>query len=471
MKHLIAALATCAVVISTYGIGSASAATSGSAFGHRFAHHASLPSLPPPPPCTISWTGTSGTGLWTDGGNWDLGRAPGILDVVCIESGTMTPVVLKGGGDPVKVAALEISGMGHSLTIDSPDSLTISGMFGPSIVSSVVIGGSLVNEAPSALLLTGTGVITDSPPAAPGILSNFGTLQLDSAMCVSWGATLYNAGSLLLASDDMIWNCASGTGTLSNAPSGTISKTLSTGGASSIDLSFNNSGTVKSLAGELEITGSGTDTSALYTTSASGSVEFPTGTVRTFADGSNRIAGTGVVLDGAVLKGLDADDTLNIIGTLTWISGAFSGPGALSVAGFLKVTGSGTLGATLPVTNTGSLSVVTSGATVSLSGALSDPGKLTLCPTCELDVASLSLKKSSVTTLDIASTGAGAVTSGGTAALAGAIDAVDTGGFKPPKGKAFTILAAKTVSGRFADGTSNGYVLSYSSTGARLVAA
>jgi hypothetical protein len=412
--------------------------------------------------------GTSGTGLWTDGGNWDLGHAPGILDVACIKSGTTTPVVLKGGGDPVKIAGLEISGMGHSLTIDSTNSLTISGMYGPSVVSSITVGGSLTNASPSVLELTGVGTVsTGSGSLTPGVVTNFGTLQLDASMCVMWGASIHNSGKMLLASDDPIWTCGTPSGTLSNAYGATITKILSSGGASSIDVLFNNSGTVTSIAGKLKI-GSGTDSSADYAASAGGSVEFTSGSTRTFADGPNRIDGTGVILNGALLKGFDSDDTLSVIGTLTWLSGSFGGPGAVFVEGVLKVIAPGPLTATLPVTNTGLFSLVS--GSVSVSGALNDPGKLSICPLCSLGAASVSLSKSSVTTIEVASTGVGRLASSGIATLGGSLDAVNMSGFKPAKGKSFGFLAAKSVSGSFANRASNGYTLGYSRTSASLVA-
>ncbi|HEY3771937.1 MAG TPA: hypothetical protein VGL69_03010 [Solirubrobacteraceae bacterium] len=127
-------------------------------------------------PCTDTWTGIAGDGLWSDAGNWSNGT-PQSTDVACIGQGTSAE--LDAATTNFTVAGLELDGA--TITTDGSESLTVTGEL------------DLQNATPAS-------------PGTPDVLGSGltvavqGTTNVDPDLdvCLATGDTLANSGTVTL---------------------------------------------------------------------------------------------------------------------------------------------------------------------------------------------------------------------------------------------------------------------------------
>ncbi|HEY8900390.1 MAG TPA: PEP-CTERM sorting domain-containing protein [Chthoniobacterales bacterium] len=213
---------------------------------------------------------------------------------------------------------------------------------------------------------SGSGVLNASGGAALNFGSNGATLSqrtlnLGAGKTSTWtgagdlyfgaGATLSNAGTFNIQNDRaMQFNNIGTLGLLSN--SGTLTKTVATG-ATNINVTFTNTGSVAVQSGTLNFNRGGSSSGSIAGAGTvgfggdsmnltggfamTGATAVTAGTV-TFNTASAASTGS-LLLSGGAITGAS---TLNVTGAMTWLGGAMSGAGITNVGGGLtiNVTGS-----------------------------------------------------------------------------------------------------------------------------------
>ncbi len=97
-------------------------------------------------PATLSWTGAAGDGLWSTGGNWDLGRAPAAQDTAVVNLDPGSSFTLQVAADAA-VARLDVSSARATVQVD--DTLHVSDAFtlsagGTGGVGTLIVDGTAV---------------------------------------------------------------------------------------------------------------------------------------------------------------------------------------------------------------------------------------------------------------------------------------------------------------------------------------
>lgn len=326
------------------------------------------------PTCTKTWVGT-GSGQWTTPTDWSPSGVPGPSDYGCIPSTvTGTVTVSTGTNDVAGVSALGSGGLAitaGSLELnDSSDASTINALAfssgtlqvdsgvattlsGTSTWSGGTLQGSGTTTLPSGATLNLTG---GTPELASQTFVNAGTTnQTSGNFCLARAATFSNTGTFKATSNnDEVYDVCSGfyPSTFANASGGTVTSTVSA--TFSINVPFNNAGTVDVTQGTLE-TGGGNSLGATDT----GAYAVSSGATLNLND-QRTLASSATVTGGTLALTGSTDLTLNgqSFGTVTQSGGTTNGPSTITGSDAWSggtVTGSGTTS-------------VASGATLNLTG-------------------------------------------------------------------------------------------------------
>ncbi|MFS6826944.1 beta strand repeat-containing protein [Cyanobium sp. ATX-6F1] len=315
----------------------------------------------------ICWDGGGGDTSWENVANWGGDLLPTAIDVAYLN--------LVGGVDVTLSSSQSVKGLnsiaGNNLTINSGGSLTLN----DSGTSSSLNGGLTINGG----TLGGTGDVTVSGAfdvtsssylSGPGLFTTQGTStvnmpsELGGYLNLEGGKNWVNEGTLTIGGDDLIYFgfVGGGANTLTNAVGATLNLSSAAGtplsywagtaevinagtlnqtvvGAHTIDVNFNNTGTVNVDVGTLSIGGSGSD-SGSYAVDAGTTLNFSSGT-RDLNAGSN-ITGLGTLsVSGATVN---ANNLLDIASTGTPLTVA---------SGALNLNGSAITGTLAPVSISG----------------------------------------------------------------------------------------------------------------------
>ncbi|MHB9032628.1 MAG: beta strand repeat-containing protein [Anaerolineae bacterium] len=271
------------------------------------------------------WDGSSGN--WSDAARWSCAQVPGLGDDATINGGTVT---------------LTADATVASLTLANG---TLTGSFSISAGTINWYGGTM--SGGGSTTATSTAVFTGSD-----------TINLDTRAFYNAGTATWNktgSGYLYIVNSAVFTNQPGATLTVQSAASnlfygfgsfvnaGTLTK--SSAGSTSIDVSFNNTGTVNVQNGTLELKNGGTN----------------------FSSGILQVS------PGAVLR---FSGTNNLSGTNTG-----SGAGTVEIAGTVNVTGtyafSGTTSITGGIFNLNADAAATVSSLSQSAGTLTGPGHLT----------------------------------------------------------------------------------------------
>jgi hypothetical protein len=291
--------------------------------------------------CTLaspdSWH-TSGTGQWTNAGNWS-GGLPTSVTNVCITNGTSgTPTVVNGVGNPGEVASLQL-GSFDTLNITGTSGQNFLQVYGSQIINNGQINVSAGNS--NALIfiwnsnttLSGAGTLTLSTSGSGGAYIG----QQQAGMSLTNQSTIDGAGNI-------------GDGGLTLHNQGTIDA--------------NTNGKILSLS----VGGTSTNTGTLEATNGGilqispGTVNDQNGTITAGAGSSIQLVNHALVENGTLLNNLGM---LSIDNTSTFVlgTGAHSGTGYIQLAngvlnemiasnssfGVINVNGSALLNGTLDI--------------------------------------------------------------------------------------------------------------------------
>ena len=307
-------------------------------------HAAETSALSPGCPGSISWDAGAGTTAWATLTNWSPNRLPTSADDVCI------PELVAG------VEVLHSTGTNAVNSIAGPGGLQVSGgtlsfsLGSPGLGQLVLTGGTLsgTGDLPvdsgftwSAGAMTGSGTTRVTDPTLSGssnknlsggrILQTLGTttwtgagpLRVDTAAEIENGGTWDAQGNATLA------NLGSAGG-FQNA-SGSVFQKSAGGGTTSVEVPFDNAGTVSVQSGTVSFSG-GSSTTGSFQGSAGTTVQFAGG-VHTLAVGSSLAVPT-VVVSGS---------SLDVSGIYVASTSTFSGGAAVSFPSAATVLGIGGL--------------------------------------------------------------------------------------------------------------------------------
>ena len=368
-------------------------------------------------PSTFNWVGASG-GSWDTLANWQVGG--------------VTPTVLPGIGDDANFGTFNGTVTHATSASDTVNSLTgtqatLNLSAGSLSVASTTIASTIANLIQSGGTLGGAGSLTVSGLTTwtGGTMSGSGATNANGGMTLSGGGTEVLSGRTLnnnatanwsgqnnaiFMSSGAVWNNNSGSelnsqtsGQVIENGGGTIAFNNAglfqvTTGNTSVQVPFNNSGSVSLLAGKLSLSSGGTDTGSFTvpggstlgfdggttnlnagtSVSGAGAAEFGSGTT-TFASGTTYNIGTGTTVDGGTVNfnspvsnagsalvissgtlnfsggapisattltqsggTLTGTDTVTVAGLLTWTGGTMSGSGATNANGGMTLSGGGT---------------------------------------------------------------------------------------------------------------------------------
>jgi hypothetical protein len=266
------------------------------------------------PSCTVNWTGLGDGSSWSDPANWDTDAAPTSADTVCIAAGATATI-----DSQVTVAGLVLDGG----TVDAASPLETGTL---SAADGSAVDGPGPVTVDDDLEITGGSV--DVGPGADLVTEGTAALAASSALCVTTGAILENAGALELGQgadlgDDDSPSCGGGiaAGEIVNDGGATITAAH---GGSLAPASFDDDGELDVTGGTLSLPsadGDGPDDSGTWDISA-GAILALAGNGRTFGDGETIIgAGTLEVSRGATAE-LEGGADLSGLGTLRVDAGA-----------------------------------------------------------------------------------------------------------------------------------------------------
>ena len=241
------------------------------------------------PLCTDTWTG-SGEGEWGESAHWSSGHVPASSDVACIGAGKTVKLVSGSGvaGVVQGAGSLKVEGrfvsleVGSTLEVGAIANLTVESQASLTVAGEVQVTNSLVAGTEASLL--GSGVVSVQSGASGTImmvtgsksffvegatLKNAGTLNVGKAALVLSKAQLVNSGTLIVNGEKPNAGGLRGSGG-SIVNTGTIEKTEGSW-STPVAPAMNNEGSILTVSGVLEFTGSGVAGSAhAGTWSASG---------------------------------------------------------------------------------------------------------------------------------------------------------------------------------------------------------
>ena len=403
---------------------------------------------------TITWQNAAG-GDWNTGANWQGGTVPGIGDdavipdfspdiTITYSSGTSEiqsltsaeTLQISGGSFQIDAASTVNNITLHGGTFTGGGALTVSGTFSwtggtqSGTGETILASGSQMNIA---------GAVTAGRPidntVAPinwtsgnilGTFNNAGQLIINNGPEVVLSGTLNNSGYITWTGSNIF---GFGGGTLNNqvgatfeiqghqsiAPTsgspkfinaGTVKRTSDTGVAT-VNIEFDNSGTVQAQLGKLILSGGGTQ---------AGNFDVSLGATLMFSGGTHTLgSGTTLTGDGTIIVSggttaigapisvvsitqsggtLAGDSNLTVSGTYTWTGGTQSGTGETILASGSQMNIAGAVTAGRPIDNTvapinwtsgnilgtfnnaGQL-IINNGPEVVLSGTLNNSGYIT----------------------------------------------------------------------------------------------
>jgi hypothetical protein len=265
-------------------------------------------------------------------------------------------------------------------------------------------GTTAVIASGDTLTLAGTSTLSSGAIIGPGTLMTTGTTALVTPIALDGSLVWINTGTVLatgqldldflsFAGVIAITNAAQGTvdlggdgnaivdygtgATFTNA--GVLAKTAGTG-TTALGIAVDNTGTLTTATGTLELDGGGSFAGTVGATGA-GTLALGTGTF-TQASAAQTISGP-LLLDGGTLF-IDSGQTLTLSGAVSLSSGAVTGAGTLAITNSLTATGSGqTVAAT--VSNRGTIDIET-GTVLALDGGMTGTGHVTIEAGATLDV-------------------------------------------------------------------------------------
>jgi len=306
------------------------------------------------PPPIGNWTDTAG--VWSPGGGFP-GCAPG--DTAADTNGSPTTLIINSA-IPNPIVGLTLNCAGCTIDIQSGGSLTLAGSGSVSGSSSIVVepggtltlqsgtltfdsgnslnvnGGNVDVQSGASLVLNGTGNSTNGGTLAV----NGGTLSVNNVFTIQSNGAVALDGATVNGSSRIDVN-----GTLSqNGANSTVSAMVNN----------NSGGNVHVVGGSLSLSsGSGDST---FTIDSGGTLDFPTGSYSTTANGVISGAGTLQVSGGKLTIGgvtspnnltlnagtLTGTGFLSVAGTWNWNGGTLTGSGGRELAGTgtANVTGS-----------------------------------------------------------------------------------------------------------------------------------
>jgi RHS repeat-associated protein len=335
------------------------------------------------PLCTDTWTGPN-EGSWQTASNWSAGKAPGSIDVACIEVGKTVDVaegaglaqagvledrgtVVIAGGKLELVNALEASSA-YALRMTRG---ALVGVGSIDVSSSLVIeGGEMTGSGSTVLESGGSGTVS-----IPG-----GTTSLVERSFVNEGTTTFSQGQIWMSEGAKLKN----TGTFrANSETGepqffippgssfapvitntaTFQKSAGSG-ATEVEVYFENRGTAKATSGSLVFTDGGLSSGtnswvgseggsivfvggsfSLSNGSWSGAIDTRSGFVSHFKGPSITVEGTsGNTAQLSISAGeLVVGSGSMTVENLTLTGGTVNGAGTLAVAGSLMWTNENTM--------------------------------------------------------------------------------------------------------------------------------
>ena len=270
------------------------------------------------------------TGLWSQAAQWGGGQLPGQTDVLKVTL-PQTYQYLNESGETVTdtLTAAELNhdsgdNVIHSISADNQAGLRLGGgtltLQNNSTLNAAFVqnGGQLAGSG--GLTVNGTATLDG------GTMSGTGTTTLNGAGTVLWGIgldggrVLDNKSNLNFLYDYNSIYSNDGTGRFDNH--GTVSKS---GGnvVSTIDVTFNNSGSVDVQSGALRLSGGGTHSGSF---GGPGVVEF---------NGGTNLLQSGVSFNNIGLAGTLSSPSVDysIAGTSTYYGGRMSGAGTTTLKG------------------------------------------------------------------------------------------------------------------------------------------
>jgi hypothetical protein len=411
-----------------------------------------------------SGTFSLGQTLTVTGGTTYLGRAAGL---------SLTTLNLSGG------------------TLTGPENITVTGT------------GAQCNW--SNATMSGTGTTTIAAGAIMDITGS-STEVLDTRTCTNSGTVNWTGTGSIFLADGAVFNnkatfndrndhtisLSGATGTFNNA--GTFTKSPTTG-TTTLFVSLNNSGTVNVTSGSLFLNGGGTGKAGSYTVASGSTLDFAAGNFG--LDSACTMSGAGaLVMSGGSLDmngttsitgpiSVAAAGTVNFIGNAT--VGTFTSAGNVTIgtgstftvsAGNYTQTGSSSVtslnGGVLRVAggNKIDLQAGTFSGLGTVTGSFSNAGTLVIGGAGTVGVLAVSgnytQTSSGVLDLDLGGPLAGTqydqLNVGGTATLAGTLNAGVINGYVPATNTVFTIMTYASASGNFATLNLNGGIKTLTAT-------
>jgi YD repeat-containing protein len=327
----------------------------------------------------------------TDTGSRFTVAAGSVLDLTGAQNATLTGTYTGSGSGVVQISGGTVTVGAAGATLNFPAGQLqwtggwITGLPGSSLT--IASGSMLILSGPAGKILNTPTVTNDGTIADSGA----GTWSIDDGM------TLANAGLIDFQGDEQITPYGvHSVGTIKNT--GTVQKSAGTGSAS-LDVIFNNGGTVTVQQGALSLTGG--SIAGMLSVAAGATIDFSSGT--TSLDSGTLFNGGGLVkiaggtvnitanitgpqnleLDSGTLSAAAASD-LTLAGSFTWNGGTITGPGTVANPSGSTLTLSGSAGKELAgatLANAGTIAfsgagpwAVDSGATLDNAGRLDFQG-------------------------------------------------------------------------------------------------
>jgi len=323
------------------------------------------PPVIPQQPCSRTWTGAAGDGLWQTAGNWTPVGVPGPTDNVCI--GGAFVVTLSAGAHTINALEITSTGLftisGGSLSIASASTigsggftlsggefsgagnLTVSGLF---TWTSGTLSGTGATNANGGMNISGADF-----KSLGRNLNNAGTATWSGTGRIRAGNSTFNnqVGALFNAQNDQPFvHEFGGAPVFTNA--GTFRKSVGTGTTTFSGVPFNNNNaTIDVQSGTLVLASGGTSTSGTFTV-ATGAIFDLTGVSTHTYTGTYTGTGAGTIrLSGGTIAIGMAGATFNFSGSLfQWTGGTLTGSGILTNASTSTLNISGADFKTLDVT-------------------------------------------------------------------------------------------------------------------------